>query len=338
MSAVQAAEQPVQWTPPGSKIDVSSLRGKTVFYIDYDLSIPFEATLLLGFKQGATAAGVKVVAFDGKSQVSEWSRGIDEAIAQHASAILLGGFPQSLVGPALQRAKAAGIPVIDTHSADAPPGSPGISSAIVAEAEHSYTLPGKLEADYITTKSKGTADIGFIQSSDLQSSDVARDAFTSESGKVCPACKVNMFDVSVANWNQLQGQTQSILRANPNMQYIVPVFDGMAFFVIPGIIASGKQSQVKVVTFNATSAIMQDLGKGVVVAAEVGDATLWEGWGFADQTFRVLLGQQPLADINVPERLFDSTNIGSIDLSAQESTWYGNIDYQGLYKALWGLQ
>jgi ribose transport system substrate-binding protein len=135
----------------------------------------------------------------------------------------------------------------------------------------------------------------------------------------------------------LQAQTQQILRANPDMEYLVPVFDGMAFFVVPGVTAAGKSDQVKIVTFNATAAVMENLAKGNVVACEVGDATLWEGWGFADQSFRVMLKKTPLADIEVPERLFDSTNIDSIDLKAQESTWYSDTDFKAAYKEHWGL-
>ena len=30
-------------------------------------------------------------------------------------------------------------------------------------------------------------------------------------------------------------------------------------------------------------------------------------------------------------------NIGSINLNAQESTWYGKVDYVAAYKKLWGV-
>ena len=35
--------------------------------------------------------------------------------------------------------------------------------------------------------------------------------------------------------------------------------------------------------------------------------------------------------------LFTSANIGSINLNAQESTWYGKVDYVAAYKKLWGV-
>jgi hypothetical protein len=50
----------------------------------------------------------------------------------------------------------------------------------------------------------------------------------------------------------------------------------------------------------------------------------------------VAAGVKPLSDIGIKDRLFDASNINSINLKAQESTWYGNTDYVAAYKKLWG--
>jgi len=61
-----------------------------------------------------------------------------------------------------------------------------------------------------------------------------------------------------------------------------------------------------------------------------------EGWALADQFIRVVTGSKPLDDTKVGLRMFTAQNIGSIDLSAPESTWYG-VDYESGYKKLWGV-
>ena len=63
-----------------------------------------------------------------------------------------------------------------------------------------------------------------------------------------------------------------------------------------------------------------------------------QGWAFADQALRVAAGVKPLPDIGVKDRLFAKDNINSIDLNAQESTWYGHDDYAAQYKKLWGVK
>jgi ribose transport system substrate-binding protein len=336
-AAVTKALEPVNWQPPGEPIDVSSLKGKNVWYVDYDLSIPFEKQLSEGLTEGMEAAGVNLTILDGKSMVSNFSSGIEKAIAQNADAILLGGFPTVLVKPALNKAKAAGIPVIATHTTDPEAVSGADKGTIAAYATHSYSFPGEIMADYTAADSEGSANIALIESKELDTSNLVSAAYLKELEKVCPECSVSQFNVPVAQWNGLQGQIQSILQSNPDVDYVVPVFDGMALFMIPGITTAGKADSVKMVTFNASPAVMEYLVKGDIVAAEVGDATVLQGWGYADQTFRVLLEEPPLDDIEVPERLFTEANIETIDLEEPESTWYTETDYQAAYKKLWGL-
>jgi ribose transport system substrate-binding protein len=93
---------------------------------------------------------------------------------------------------------------------------------------------------------------------------------------------------------------------------------------------------VKIVSFNATPSVMQNLKQHNVVAAETGGPNLLQGWAFSEEGLRVLAGQQPLDDLNIPTRLFDASNINGVDLNLQESEWYGVGDYQSKFKALWG--
>ena len=63
-----------------------------------------------------------------------------------------------------------------------------------------------------------------------------------------------------------------------------------------------------------------------------------QGWAFADQGLRVAAGYPPLPDIGIKDRLFTADNINSIDLNAEESTWYGEGDYKAAYEKLWGVK
>jgi len=84
--------------------------------------------------------------------------------------------------------------------------------------------------------------------------------------------------------------------------------------------------------------VMKALKNGDVVVGETGGPNLLQGWAFADQALRVAAGLKPLPDIGVKDRLFDKSNINSIDLNAEESTWYGHDDYAAQYKKLWGVK
>jgi hypothetical protein len=119
--------------------------------------------------------------------------------------------------------------------------------------------------------------------------------------------------------------------------YILPLYDGMVTFMVPGIRAANALSRVKISSFNATPAVMQQISSSGDVLSDVGIGSVRYGWGWADQTFRVLSGVPAVTDENLPVRLFDASNIGTIDLSASTDSWYGTVDYRSAYRKLWGL-
>jgi ribose transport system substrate-binding protein len=336
---VKQYEQPPKWAPPGKPFDASKAKGKSIWYVSLSLSIPFEQYMLQGIQQGAKLVGAKGVGFDGKFSAAEASRGIEQAIQAKASVIMVGGFEPSLVGPALSDAEKAGIPVIMANVQDPGPPRSDYPSAVKAFATHSFSWPGRVEADFVTADSGGKANIVFMSTSDLPHiTGPEKDAFLSELKRVCPDCKVKVMNVPSGQWNTLQTKTASLIRANPDVNYIVPDFDGMVIFALPGVHSAGAQGKVKIVSFNATPSVMKALKNHDVVVGETGGPNLLQGWAFADQALRVAAGVKPLPDIGVKDRLFTADNINSINLGAEESTWYGEGDYVAAYKKLWGVK
>ena len=331
-------EQAPKWAPPGKPFDASKAKGKQIWYVSLSLSIPFEQYMLQGIQQGAKLVGAKGVGFDSKFSAADGARGIEQAIQAKAAVIMVGGLEPSLIGPALSDAEKAGIPVIMANVQDPGPPRSDYPSAVKAFATHSFSWPGKAEADFITVDSNGKANILFMSTSDLPHiTGPEKDAFLNELKRVCPDCKADVMNVPSSQWNTLQTKTASYIRAHPDVQYIVPDFDGMVIFALPGVHSAGAQGKVKIVSFNATPSVMKALKNKDVVVAETGGPNLLQGWAFADQALRVAAGVKPLPDIGIKDRLFDASNINSINLKAQESTWYGNTDYVAAYKKLWGV-
>jgi len=334
---VAEAEQPLKnWQPPGAPFDASKARGKSIWYVSLNLAIPFEQYMLQGIKEGAAVVGAKGIGFDGKSQVSEFTRGIEEAVQAKAGVIMIGGIQPKLVGPAMAAAKQAGIPLVAADTQDPGPPLPEYASQVVASATHSFSVPGKVEADFIVADSKANANVVFITSSDIPViCRLEQDAFTHEMARLCPKCQATVVDVPTSQWNNLAPKTASIIRANPSVTYLVPVFDGMVIYMVPGVTSANAQSRIKIVSFNATPSVMENLKRRYVVAAETGGPNLLQGWAFADEALRVLSGVQPLNDLGIPNRLFTVRNIDSIDLTKPEWTWYGPLDFQAKYQRLW---
>jgi ribose transport system substrate-binding protein len=331
--------RPVKWQSPGPAFDATKARGKTLWFVPISLAIPFETILVQGIKQGFSTVGAKINPCDPKGSAADEARCFDQAVSQHASVVADSGIDHARLRPQLQSAAKAGVKVIAGHDQEPGPldrSEP--SPPVVASASHSSKIPGRMMGDFVVADSNGKANVIFFGASDAKTSPIIQNAFTGELKKYCPNCKWKSIDVPVAQWSSLSSRIGSILKANSQATYLVPVFDGMVLYMVPGIHAAGAQDRVKIVSYNASPAVMDLLAKHDVVAAEAGSPILWEGWGFADQALRIMAGQKPLLDIKTPNRLFTYANIKSINMKAQESTWYGKVPFQSHYKKLWGAK
>lgn len=325
---------------PGPAFDGTAARGKSVWLITQLATIPFNNTVIQGFSEAAKAAGVKVTVVDGKGQVSEFGRAVSQAIAQDADAIVLFGIPSALVSAQLNRPEAAGVKVITASTHDPGPPLPGEPKNVVAEATHCFSCAGRMMAHYFVADSQGRGEGLVITASDVGGISVKEtQGITSETKRLCPGCKLKLVDFPSAQWTTITARFPAILRANPNATYVLPLYDGMATFLMPAIRQAGAANRVKIVTFNGTKSVLQSLKRGDIVAADVGQAATQEGWGVFDQTLRALSGAKPVKDIFVPERLFTRANIGSINLNASEDTsWYTKSNFRVAYKNLWRLR
>jgi ribose transport system substrate-binding protein len=336
-SAAAAAKPNTGFTNPGAAFDASKLRGKKIWVITF-LSVPFGQQNVQGLKEAAAAVGAKLTAFDGTAGVAAYQRGIREAIAQKADAIVIGTLDPGLFRTDLRTAQSKGIKVVAVSS-HAPGQLPAAGDAVFGYVDPCYQCAGRQMADSVIVDSGGKGEAVALWSSDVRipGSDQIG-AIKSEFKQKCPACKLDVQDVPAAQWStRLQSVTQSALASKPNVKYLLPLYDGMVSFMMPAIRAAAANRGVKIASFNATPAVMQQIGPGKPVLADVGIGSVRYGWGWADQTFRALAGMKPVADEKLPVRLFDASNISSLDLKASTDSWYGAVDYRAAYKKLWGL-
>ena len=336
---VKEAVGEATWNGPSDKIDIASLRGKTVYAISLDQAIPHINTITQVMKDIGKATGVNVVVIDGKSQVNEWSRGIQQAIATKAAAIVAIAVDLDAVKSQLEQAKAQGITVITGLSTDANAPIPDrFKSFIDGRVTEQYYRAGQLEAAWIIQDSGGKANVIAIDAPGLAVSVPVQEGIKNVFETMCSKCSVTWVHSPTAQWgSQLVTNVRTALTKNPDANYIIPEFDGMATSVVSAVHQAGAADRVKVSTYNATQAILQLLKNGDVVGADSGTQGPWEAWALMDAAFRSLLKQAPIANYHIPLRLFTKDNIGSIDLSQGEGAWYGPLDYAAKFKALWGL-
>jgi ribose transport system substrate-binding protein len=337
---VAQEEQPPKFTGPTSKVDIAKAKGKTVYYVSLTEEIPalHEWGVVLG--QQLQAAGVHMQKCDAKGSPDGITTCLTQALAAKPDMIIAQALDTKFIASYIARAKAQGIKFVTAQT-----GTPGIPTVPgdVAEVTFDYPQVGRILGDWFVADSgctKGAPQI-ITTTSSRQPSAAEVAGIQSEIAKLCPDLKLpSTQNVLIPDWpTKLSTTTRSLLTANPNLNYLLPLYDGMTIYMVPainGILAA--KDRVKVASFNATPVVIQnELVKPSPLAADIGGPNQWYGVALADQALRVLAGQPAVSSENVPLRLFTRDNVSQIDPKKDESTWYGSVNPICEYHKLWGL-
>jgi ribose transport system substrate-binding protein len=330
-----------KFTSPGPAFDAKSkLRGKTIFEIPITSEVPFVAAVERGMRQAAGEVGAKLVVYSNQGQPSQWAQGIRTAITQRADAITLLAQDPALLGPQITQATEAGIPVIvlrtvgegepcqaDSH------GKPYGTTCVPGPFEQA----GRLEADWVIKETSGKADVLVITSNDARSTTPLMRGLRDEFSRKCPPCRVTTVDIPIPDWAaRIRTEVQSALVRDPQINYVIPIYDSMSQFVLPAIRAARATGRVRIAAFNGTPFVLKLMQDSDVVAMDAGENLSWLGWAAMDQAFRVIAGERPVRSEHTPLRVFDDGNVGDAGRPPGYDTGYGRAYVDG-YRKLWGV-
>ncbi len=320
---------------PGPPFDAKKvMAGKSVFSVPVNSADQFVQVLEQGNQQVANQVGFKYQDWTNSGSPSAWVQGMQTAVNQKASVIdLLSGINPAQLGPQVAQAKAASIPVVASDAYDlAQPVPPGVDAMNVP-----YAAAGRLMADWAVSDTSGKADVLVIGSSDVVSSPFMVKAIDNEFSTYCSACKVKNIDIPVADWaSQTQTQVQSALSADPNLDYILPVYDSQSQFVVPAITSSARTGRVHISTYDGTPFVLKMMQDADTVRMDVGEDLDWISKAAMDQDMRVAAGLPPVANENTPMLIFTKKNVDTAGKPPKNSVGYGTSYIAG-YNKLWGI-
>lgn len=321
---------------PGSEFDAKKIgAGKKLLILPHSSQIPYNVAFGEAVEVAAKKVGMQPEIWQTTGKPDEHARGIQYAIAQKFDAItLVAGMEQEQIIPQIQAAEKAGIPVISsTYEAYGLP-NPGYLRASVPL---DYAKAADLMANYTIAKSNGTANILVVESSSSKPSQAMTPAIAKAVKEKCPACKTKNLDFQVNNWDKIQAGIVSALTTDPSIDYILPVYDGMADFAIAALRVKGMLGKVGIVTFNGTPGPMALIKSGEVTM-DVGQNITWTGNATVDAVLRVLGKVGPSSGIieeNIPLRIFDASNVNEAGTPPNLVDGYGTASDE--YLKLWGL-
>jgi ribose transport system substrate-binding protein len=290
-------------------------------------------------KDVAGKVGMEVIDYPNQGQRTQWIQGIHQAISQKADVIVLSG---GTIGPVYFREQAAaaaraGIPIVTVVDRDltqtAQPGT-------AARVGQPYAEAARLDADWIIKQTKCDANVLVLTSNEVIAGDIGSKAAQDEFDRYCgDGCKTKFVNVPLSEWSTKIGTTtQTEVASNPDLNYVFPLYDPMAQFVVPGIQLGGGIARVKVATYNGTPGILRMIQTGDTVEMIVGENETHLGYAAMDQAMRLTTGVDPIADgdYGIPLRVFDDSNVGETGDPPGYGVGYGDQWRNGFLKA-WGL-
>ena len=321
--------------PTEAVIDGTVLEGKTIHYIPITNYAPQFALTAAVLQEAVAAVGASLTVCDGGGNPTTIGSCVDTARNDATvGAIITDGFYYGMAANALNAAQEAGVKVVYSNqfAEDAFPES---------ETQGNVNSPGTEMvtelATWVAVDSEGAGNLLFIRSADGPGTQKFADEGLAQLATDCPDCAVATIDITTATQNQLEGELNTKLLQDPNIQYVTPQFAQYLPIVIPTTRASG--SQAKIGTTAATLGALQAVANGDVAAAS-GQSAPFGAWALIDTALRLNNGQD-IHPYVLPTRLFTADNIGDVDVSETAEAsgeWYGPVSFKDDFKSLWSVK
>lgn len=283
-----------------------------------------------GVEAAAKAVGYKVKVVDGQSNPTVWNQAVQNAVAEKTDGIVLAAVPPGLVSGALEKAKAAGIPVAAALSV--------IGPAVDVKVELDRPAIAAANSAWIAKDSGGHARVLVVRDDEFPETKVTSEAYGPDLEAECSGCGVEdevEFTLALAS-QRLAGEVTQALKQHPEINYIVQPFDTVTTFVKQGIIQAGKSGQVKIVGLGADPPSFEALKEGSM-AQSLGTPAQWMGWDALDGLIRLFAGKpvpklnkQTQSNYDVPERFVTA------ETPEPGPSGWPDFDYQSKFEALWG--
>lgn len=321
---------------PGEAFDARAcMADKKIFVIPLTNANPFNAAISEGMAQAAEMVGFELRNWETQMDPTQWIQGINTAVAEGFDLIdLQGGLPPEFLIPQIMEARAAGVKVTATHNWDAT--TQTTPDFMDGAGNVDYVTFGRIIAAWAMVQTDGHVNAIVTGPDEITPTAPIRDAIINYLADNCPDCKTTYINIPYNDWaTQGQSAIQNALLADPTINYVLPVYDSMAQFIVPAIQIAG--SNAKLVSYNGTPFVLDMMRDGDIVEMIAGESLGWVGMAGVDADMRLLCGLDPVSTLNTPAYIFTDENVETAGVPATYDDGYGDTHIAG-FRALWGLE
>ncbi len=264
----------------------------------------FWQTVHAGAAAAAREAGVEID-WNGPALETDFSRQVaitDDFVNRHVDGILLAPNDQEALVPAIRRARQAGIPLTIFDS------GANTQDYVSFVATDNYG-GGVIGARRLAEILHGRGDVAMIAVMPGSASTLAREqGFKDTLAKEFPNVKLVAWQYGMAEYARSLAVTEDILTAHPALDGIFAANESSTVGAVQGVKARGLAGKVKIVGFDSSPTLLEDLRSGALDSLVVQDP-----FQMAYQGLKTLLdyhaGRTPPKRLDLPPTLVTRENI-----------------------------
>ena len=260
----------------------------------------FYRELEVGLREAAEKAGYELIITSGDFDLAKQQSQIENFVVQRVDAIVVCPADSKGIGPAIERANQAGIPVF-TADIKAQGGR------VVSHIASDNLEGGRMAAEYIARALGGQGNVGIIGQQEVQTGLDRENGFKEEISKH-PGIKI----VAVLNGRGVRDQAlkaaEDMLQGNPGIKAIFGINDDSALGALSAAEGSGRNDLV-IVGYDATPEAVDAIKRGSQLKADVAQQPRDIGAKTVEAIAAHFGGGQVPPSIAVPIKMVDAESV-----------------------------
>jgi ribose transport system substrate-binding protein len=274
----------------GKRIGVTLLTREHVFYKDLEA----------GLKEAADKQGYQLTVTSGDFDLAKQQSQIENFIVQGVDAIIVCPADSKGIGPAIERANQANIPVFTADIA-------AQGGQVVSHVASDNLSGGRLAAEFIAKALNGEGEVGIIGQQEVQSG-LDRELGFKEELKKHPGIKL----VSTLNGGGVRDRAlkaaDDMLQGNPNIKGIFGINDDTALGALSAAEGRGRNDMV-IVGYDAIPEAVKAIQRGSALKADVAQQPKELGAKTIEAIAAHFSGGQVQKSIAVPVKIVDANSL-----------------------------
>lgn len=293
-------------------VDPKPLRRYKVGVLFPFMASPFWVNEAFGILDQAKIIGIEVIwlSADGYDNIQKQNNQIEDLVTQRVDAILLAATSSTGTVPAVDRAAAAGIPVFaHVTSSD--------TDKILSSVIDDDLGIGKAQADFMGMSLGGKGFVAMLDgpaAADWATRRVR--GFKAELAARFPGIRVVAERNGIPDRSDAQRLTEDILSANPKLDGLFTVADGMAMGAADAVAAVNRTAQITITTASLSRESIPFIKKGMI-KLNVDENPMLMGRAAINNVVNGLNGIPVPKIIFIPNPSVTAANLAALDPARQ---------------------